>query len=167
LCFLLFFVIINHIAFVWFDGYTATRGACLLAVRSLEGTVVYFDENTVRQIYAAFNRRDLAAVVKLYADDVIIHVPGRSRISGDHRGKAAVRDLWEQQFALSNGSFQPQVVTVADCEGHIVVISDITIDKGGERFTWRRVIDFALYDGLIHEAWFFENDQYAADQAFS
>jgi len=129
--------------------------------------MVYYDETIVRQFYEAFNRGDLTLVSRLYADDVVLYVPGRSQISGVYRGKAELHRLWEKQFELSERTFQPQVVTVADGDGHILVISDINVRRNGREYSWRRVIDFLMQESRVKEAWFFEGDQYTADEAFS
>lgn len=129
--------------------------------------MVYFDEATVRQFYEAFNRGDLTLVSKLYAEDVTLYVPGRSRISGIYRGKEGLHQFWQRQFELSDGTFQPKVINVADGDGHIIVISDIRVVRGGRAYTWRRVIDFLLQESRVKEAWFYESDQYTADAAFS
>jgi ketosteroid isomerase-like protein len=129
--------------------------------------MVYYDENIVRQLYEAFNRGDIKLVSKLYAEDVVLHVPGRSQISGTYRGKEALLQFWDKQSALSEGTFKPQVVTVADGDGHILVISDIRIQRAGREYAWRRVIDFLMRESRVKEAWFFEGDQYTADEAFA
>ncbi len=129
--------------------------------------MVYYDETIVRQFYEAFNRGDLTLVSKLYSEDVVLYVPGRSRISGIYRGKEALHKLWEKQFELSERTFRPEVVTVADGGGHIVVISDIRILRAGREYAWRRVIDFRMQESRVKEAWFYEGNQYTADEAFA
>jgi ketosteroid isomerase-like protein len=129
--------------------------------------MVYYDESIVRQLYEAFNRGDLKIVSKIYAEDVVLHVPGRSQVSGTYRGKEALLQFWEKQVTLSEGSFKPQVVTVADGDGHILVITDILVKRAGREYAWRRVIDFLMRESRIKEAWFFESDQYTADEAFA
>ncbi len=50
-------------------------------------------------IYAAFNRHDLKAVLANFADDVTFVFPSDVRASGVHAGKEAVARWFEQFFA--------------------------------------------------------------------
>mgnify|MGYP001048101461 CR=1 FL=1 len=50
------------------------------------------------EIYQAFNRHDLKAVLANFADDVTFVFPGDVRASGVHSGKEAVARWFEQFF---------------------------------------------------------------------
>lgn len=67
------------------------------------------------QIYAAFNRHDLQAVLANLADDVTFVFPGDVRASGVHTGKEAVKRWFEEFFAqFPTLRFTVRQVTVAN-----------------------------------------------------
>ncbi len=43
----------------------------------------------IRKGYAAFNAGDVATLVDLFAEDVVWHFPGQSKLAGDHIGRDA------------------------------------------------------------------------------
>lgn len=45
---------------------------------------------TVRRGYAAFNSGDMKTLTELFDENASWHTPGRSRIAGDHKGRAAI-----------------------------------------------------------------------------
>ena len=56
-------------------------------------------QRKIPEIYQAFNRHDLKAVLANFADDVTFIFPGDVRASGVHSGKEAVARWFEQFFA--------------------------------------------------------------------
>lgn len=55
-------------------------------------------ERLVARSYRAINRRDLAAVMRYWADDAVFEFPGRMPISGRFVGKAAIEAWWQRVF---------------------------------------------------------------------
>ncbi len=49
------------------------------------------NENVLRTLYDAQARGDLDTYLSLLSDDIVLHVPGRSRIAGDYVGKEEMR----------------------------------------------------------------------------
>lgn len=129
--------------------------------------MVYFDKKTVKLLIEAFNRRDLEPVTKLFADDIVLHYPGRSRVSGTYQGKEGLLEFWQKQIELSGGSFKGNVISVCQGEGSLILVTEVIVEHAGETFTWQRVNRYRIADGRIVEAWVFEEDQYAADAVFA
>jgi ketosteroid isomerase-like protein len=129
--------------------------------------MVYLDEQVVRQLYDAFNRRDYGIVLKLYSEGVVLHCPGRNQVSGDYRGRQEVLEFWKRQGEVSSGTFQPQVIFVAEGDEHIIVVTDIEVERAGKTFAWRRILHFLMMDSRVAECWIYEGNQYAADEAFA
>jgi len=42
--------------------------------------------DTVRDIYDAFSRRDMAELQRTGSSEIVLHVPGKSSLAGTHRG---------------------------------------------------------------------------------
>ena len=59
--------------------------------------MVYFDKKTVNLLVEAFNRRDLEPVAKLFADEIVLHYPGKSRVAGTYHEKEGLHEFWQKQ----------------------------------------------------------------------
>ena len=129
--------------------------------------MVYLDKKTIKQLIEAFNQRNFEPSSKLFSEDVILHCPGKNRISGDYRGKTGLIEFWKKQIALTNEKFKAEVVAVSQGEGNLVLIIELTTQVGEQLFTWRRVNHYKVIEGRVVEAWIYEGDQYIADTVFS
>src|SRR5215218_342514 len=65
----------------------------------------------VYRTYEAFNRRDLAAVQRVFDPEVEVHDPPEMPDAAIHRGLEAVRRDWERTF----DSFEGFTIDVEDC----------------------------------------------------
>ena len=104
-------------------------------------------EQTLAALYHAFNRRDLDAVLTRMRPEV--DWPNAWE-GGRLRGRAAVRDYWERQWA----EIDPKVVPAAFTrrpDGRVDVEVDQTVrDRAGEPLGEGRVRHvYALRDGLV------------------
>ncbi|TMK31351.1 MAG: hypothetical protein E6G61_03540 [Actinobacteria bacterium] len=71
----------------------------------------------MRRAYEAFMKGDAEAIRELLADDLVWHVPGRHRFSGDHN-KAEVMALFEEIIPEFNEAGDP-VVSTFDIDAEI------------------------------------------------
>ena len=89
------------------------------------------------------------AVEEMLAPDVIWHVPGRSPIAGDHRGRRAVLDYFAQRRARAGGAIEitqhAQVVhadtLVQLADGHAALAGQdrsryVCVDLAGSPTPW-------------------------------
>lgn len=129
--------------------------------------MVYLDKEAIAQLIEAFNQRNLEPGSKLFSEDVILHCPGKSRISGDYHGKAGVVEFWQKQINLTEETFQAEVVAVSQSEGNLILVIEISVDKDDQLYTWRRVNHYKVVEGRVVEGWIFEGDQYTADAVFT
>ncbi len=49
--------------------------------------MVHPNEVLLRQAYDAQARGDIESYLTVFSDDFVLHIPGRSRIAGQYRGK--------------------------------------------------------------------------------
>jgi predicted SnoaL-like aldol condensation-catalyzing enzyme len=129
--------------------------------------MVYLDEKTIQHLINAFNQRDLEPGSKLFADDVILHYPGKNRISGHHQGKSGVLDFWKKQIELTGGSFKGEILSVLQGEGNLVLVMNATAEVKDRSYSWRRINHYRIVEGRIVEGWIYEGDQYTADLVFA
>jgi predicted SnoaL-like aldol condensation-catalyzing enzyme len=129
--------------------------------------MVYLDEKAIQQLIKAFNERNLEPGSMLFADDVILHYPGKNRISGDHLGKSGVLDFWKKQIDLTGGSFKGEIVSVLQGEGNLVLVMNATAEVENQSYSWRRINHYRIVEGRVVEGWIYEGDQYLADIVFA
>jgi uncharacterized protein len=106
-------------------------------------------------------------MLALLADDVVWHVPGRSPIAGEHRGRDGVRRYFETRRARADASLRIEVRAVL-AEGDLVLqLADGTVERDGREESWRTVGVFRVHDERIVECWLVPFDQYAFDEIWS
>lgn len=120
------------------------------------------NESVVRDYLDAMAKGDLERAGELIAEDVVFHIPGRSRISGEHRGRDHAIAMWRSLLEASGASgFEIDVHDLLSTEDHVVVLATRTI--GG--VDARGVVVYHVEGGRITGAWVHEADQYAVDAA--
>lgn len=116
---------------------------------------------------AMYRGGDRGAVRERLAPDVIWHVPGRSAIAGDHRGRDAVMDYFDRRRALAGGAMTivagERLVT-----GDVVIQrADGEIERDGERLRWRTVGVYRLDGQCVAEAWLIPLELTAFDEIWT
>ena len=66
----------------------------------------------IRQGYDAFNRGDVPALVDLFADDVVWHFPGASKLGGEHVGRDATLTALGGYGEASGGTLQANLIDI-------------------------------------------------------
>jgi uncharacterized protein len=75
-----------------------------------------------REGFVGFVQGDLPALLDLFADDAIWHVPGSMALSGAHRGRDAIVAFLRGTAELTGGTYRVEHLwTVAD-DGHLVAV---------------------------------------------
>jgi ketosteroid isomerase-like protein len=110
---------------------------------------------------------DVEPLLTLLSDDVVWHVPGRSSIAGEYRGREAVRGYFEERRARAASTFRVEIKAVL-AEGELVMqLADGTAERDGERGSWRTVGVFRVHDERIAECWVVPFDLYAFDEIWA
>jgi ketosteroid isomerase-like protein len=115
------------------------------------------------------NAGDLAGTRRFYTDDVVWHVQGRNRSSGDFAGIDALFGYFESTDAITNGSLQlyPQTVTVSgDLVGVLMRVTARRAD-GRSLDTLLAQTRRLAADGRWCEYWAVADDQDAVDAFWS
>ena len=118
----------------------------------------------IGEYLAAMERGDREAAVALYADDVVMHVPGRSAFAGERRGRDAVLAYLRAALERAEWGAQVQLVDLLAGEGDRVALLLRERLRGprGELLL-RRANVYTVRDGRIAGIRIFEHDQYAVD----
>ena len=127
-----------------------------------------------RRLYEAFSKGDVDATREALADDLVWHVPGRHRFSGD-RNKAETMALFEEVVPEFSETGEP-IISTFNIEIEGVHASDDWVfmrvhwdhTRNGKRFDQHGVEVFRLDpEGRISEFWAFMRDTAAFDEFFS
>jgi ketosteroid isomerase-like protein len=125
----------------------------------------------IRNFHGAQNRfyagGDQEPVGAMLAEGVAWHVPGRSALAGDYRGRAEVLRYFARRRELARGTFQIEVRGVLADDERAVILAGGQLRCAGKTFAWDTVGVFRVAAGLIAECWVVPYDQYAFDHIWS
>jgi len=118
----------------------------------------------IRDGYAAFAKGDLAVLNDLFAEDMVWHQGGRSRLAGDYRGRDAVYEFLGKLMEVTQGTFTVdlQAVFAGDDLGIALVLASSSVD--GQSVTAFEAHIVALRGGKVTEFWYTSTNQYAFDE---
>jgi uncharacterized protein len=120
--------------------------------------------DVIARYLAAMERGDRDAAVACYADDVVMHVPGRSRWAGERRGREAVLAYLRAAVARADEGIDVELVDVLAGDGdRVALLLRERLRGAGGELLLRRANVYTVRDGHIAEVRIFEHDQYAAD----
>ena len=118
----------------------------------------------IGEYLAAMERGDREAAVALYADDVVMHVPGRSPFAGERRGREAVLAYLRAGVERAVGGVEVELVDLLAGGGDRVALLLRERLRGARgELVLRRANVYTVRDGRISEIRIFEHDQYAVD----
>jgi ketosteroid isomerase-like protein len=117
----------------------------------------------MRRAERAFSEGDRNALMEILSEEIVVHVPGRSVLSGDHRGRDAVLAFNERIFDLSGGTYENEVHEILATDDHIVVLQRNRARRGTKSLDVNEALVLHPEDGQIVEVWELYMDQLAFD----
>ena len=126
------------------------------------------DASEVMAAYgAAWEAGDPERAWTFYAEDVVMHLPGRGALAGDHRGRDAVIAAIQALLArTSDLSAEIEVVDRLVSPDRVALLVREAVVRGDERLELRRVNVYRVADDRIVEIDIFEANQYEVDGFF-
>ncbi len=118
----------------------------------------------LRRGYEAFSTGDMDTLSTLFADDIEWHVPGRSPLSGDYKGKEQVFGFFGKVMELSGGTFSLSLHDILANDTHGVVLHTATGSRNGKNLSARNMDVFHLRDGKVTEYWTATPELYEEDE---
>jgi 2'-5' RNA ligase len=112
----------------------------------------------------AYAGGDLDALRPRLTEDVVWHVPGRSRISGEHRGIDAVLAYFDARRTMTDRTFDITVHGTSLIGDRVVQLAGGRASRHGSELSWETVGVFRVEDDRIAECWLVPFDLYAFDQ---
>jgi len=111
---------------------------------------VHKNVDTVRRGYQAFNTADLKTLTELFHEDASWHVPGRSHMAGDYKGRDAVLAFFGRIGQETGGNFKAELRHVlADEEGRVVAIHRDSAKRNGKQLGVDCCLVFEFKGGRI------------------
>jgi uncharacterized protein len=118
----------------------------------------------ITDAYDAFARGDIPAVLRILADDVTWHVPGRSPLSGDYKGHDGVLDFFSRCHELSNGTLRVAASEVLAEGDRVMVLSTVSAERHGQHWSSPEIHVWRLSEGRAIEFREFQGDQGGEDE---
>jgi uncharacterized protein len=123
--------------------------------------------DVMRRYLAAVQARDWPGAFSLVAEDVTIHVPGRSALAGEHHGRDAFVAYVETALARAHSAqVEVELVDMLVSEERVALVVRERFARDDDVVEIRRANVYTVHDERIVEIWIFEADQYAADELF-
>jgi ketosteroid isomerase-like protein len=107
-------------------------------------------------------------VLPFYAEDLVLHIPGRSPHAGTFHGQDAVLAYYTRVFRDTDGRFEPLGVDdILASDTHAASLVRWRVERNGRTIEIDRVVIYRIEGGKIAEIWVRDWDQYAYDDLFA
>jgi uncharacterized protein len=114
---------------------------------------------------AAAKRGDWDTAFGFFADDILFHIPGRSELAGDRRGKdAAVAYIQTVRDRYREGRIELEVIDVLASDERVALLVRERFHGSGPPVEIRRANVYRVQGDRIVELSIFEADQYLVDE---
>ena len=122
----------------------------------------------MQRAYDAFNSGDLDTVAETFDESVVWHLPGRSSMADDYKGRDATLAYFGKLAEETGGTFRAELQQLAsDGDSRVVGIQRSTADRGGKHLDVDNCIVFELKDGRVTDGREHFEDLYAWDEFWS
>ena len=123
------------------------------------------NERLARKEIELINAGDIGALNQMYADNLILHYPGRNPLAGDYEN---VDDfLTKAQELLGDGTLLRELHDAFGSDDHAIQLLNVTAKVGDRSHFWRAVAVMHARDGKFSEVWLHVDDQYGLDEFLS
>ena len=130
-------------------------------------TIAETNGELIKSGYEAFARGDIPAVLRVLAEDILWHVPGRGPLSRDYRGHAEVLGFFLKFMELSCGTFRIHLEDILAYRERVVVLCTESARRAGRLWSSPQVHVWTVKDGRAAVFWQFQGDQQTEDEFWS
>jgi uncharacterized protein len=132
-----------------------------------EEEVMHPTRGIAERLLAALERGDPGRVVETLAADAILHVPGRTGLSGPYQGREAILGFLRRLAQLSRGTFRFHGDRVLADGELAIVIGRVGWDRQARRQTVPAILEVTIQREEVVRLRVFHDDQPAVDQLCS
>lgn len=119
----------------------------------------------VRELFAAFERGDIAAVQTLIPENAVWRFPGhKGQLAGTHAGRDAIFAFLLKVGALTGGTFHLDLIDVVANDRYAVALFTGSGKRNDKVLDNPTCLRMRLEGGQIAEVWEFVWDLYAVDE---
>jgi hypothetical protein len=127
--------------------------------------VVMTPRELMTDYVAAAKRGDWDTAFGFFAEDMVIHIPGRSALAGDRRGRdAAVAYIQTVRDRYRDGSIELELIDMLSSDERVALLVRERFHDNGPPVEIRRANVYRVKDAQIVEVSIFEADQYVVDE---
>jgi len=109
------------------------------------------NEQRLRELYNAFSHGEIDKVLGYCSDDIVFHVPGRSKLAGTYTKAEFAPRLISRVMELSAGTFRESVDDAVANDHHGVVLATATLQRGDTPHEFKTAHVWAIRDGKFIE----------------
>ena len=121
--------------------------------------------NVLRSMDEAMTRGDLEHFFSQYTDDVVVHIAGDSKLTGECVGVGELQSLFGH-FMEASGEYSFENYSYFADESRGVILQRGTMKRGGDTFSTDEVFVYRFRDGKVAEFWYLPFDQEGVDAWF-
>ena len=105
-----------------------------------------------RRLFDAFEKRDVAAITALIAEDAVWRFPGRrGQIAGEHHGHAGIMAFLAKVMALTGGTFHLEIEDITASDTHSVVLFTGHGERNGKQLNNPTALSVRIVGGRAVE----------------
>ena len=127
----------------------------------------HLNAKAYRRTADAFRAGDMETLRGLLDDDVVWHVPERSPLAGEVRGRDSLFRWLQRLREATDGTFSLEEHDVVANDDHVVALSRMTAVRDGIPMTVEVVSVFHYRNGKQQERWLHPTDLEAWDRMLS
>jgi uncharacterized protein len=122
----------------------------------------------IRELFAAFRRRDLEQIRDSISEDAVWHFPGeRGELAGSHTGHAGIFAFLARVARLTDGTFELDLEDVLANDRHGVALFRGRARRAGRRLDNPTFLKIRLEGHRAAEIWEFVWDLHAVEEFWS
>lgn len=126
---------------------------------------MHANEKLLRDADAAMTRGDTEAFIGYHADDVVVHIAGKSQLAGTYKGKGEFAKLF-QRFMELTPEFTFESHDYLASGEHGIILQRSHYKRGAKRLDTNDTFVSHIKNGKIAEFWILSEDQAAVDAFF-
>ena len=122
----------------------------------------------ITDMVSAFGNGDLDGALAVWAEDAVMHVPGKHVLAGSYRGREEIGGVLVKFAEMSGGSLRLEPLDILADDHHVVAIFRATARLGAKTLDVVDANAFKVDDqGKFSECWWLPDDQPAFDAFWS
>lgn len=105
------------------------------------------NQTLVRRGFEAFNAGDMQTLAELIAQDAVQVMPGDNILSGDHKGREAIFELYLRLAQETGGTFRADLQDVFANDHMAVAVYRVSGQRDGRALDQRSALVFEIHNG--------------------